>query len=128
VRANLFLIINAIVVGFLLLRQLFGSKPTQPTPLKEEVTRFRQPVGHDHYQEDREKYQKANPGQPGERSLNCLFQYNSHTWDAFEVLGVPAGSGPEACKRALHDMRRNGEAPNELLENVELALKQYFSA
>ncbi|MFN7904932.1 MAG: hypothetical protein ACK5P5_07080 [Pseudobdellovibrionaceae bacterium] len=28
----------------------------------------------------------------GEKSLNVHFIYNSHTWDAYEVLGIPAGS------------------------------------
>jgi hypothetical protein len=27
-----------------------------------------------------------------EKDLNLLFQWNGHTWDAYEVLGVPAGS------------------------------------
>src|SRR5580704_10984815 len=29
-----------------------------------------------------------------ERSLNVVFNYNGHSWDAFEVLGLPAGSSP----------------------------------
>ncbi len=28
----------------------------------------------------------------GERSINVVFNYNGHSWDAYEVLGVPAGS------------------------------------
>jgi hypothetical protein len=28
----------------------------------------------------------------GERVLNIMFVYNGHSWDAFEVLGLPAGS------------------------------------
>ena len=28
----------------------------------------------------------------GAKSLNVHFVYNGHTWDAYEVLGVPAGS------------------------------------
>lgn len=26
------------------------------------------------------------------RSLNVIFNYNGHSWDAYEVLGIPAGS------------------------------------
>jgi hypothetical protein len=33
-----------------------------------------------------------------EKSLNVIFNYNGHSWDAFEVLGVPAGSSPDAIK------------------------------
>ena len=31
-------------------------------------------------------------GRPQEKTLNTLFNYNGHTWDAYEVLGLPAGS------------------------------------
>lgn len=36
----------------------------------------------------------------GERSLNVFFQWNGHTWDAYETLGVPAGSSREAVAKA----------------------------
>lgn len=36
-----------------------------------------------------------------EKSLNVLFMYNGHCWDAFEVLGLPAGSSTDAVSRAL---------------------------
>lgn len=39
------------------------------------------------------------------KSLNVIFNYNGHSWDAFEVLGVPAGAKPamveEAYKKSL---------------------------
>ncbi len=28
------------------------------------------------------------------KNLNVIFNYNGHSWDAYEVLGVPAGSSP----------------------------------
>src|SRR5690349_4462282 len=28
---------------------------------------------------------------PKMKSLNVMFNYNGHSWDAYEVLGVPAG-------------------------------------
>ena len=28
---------------------------------------------------------------PGERPLNVIFNYNGESWDAYEVLGLPAG-------------------------------------
>lgn len=27
-----------------------------------------------------------------ERSINVIFQYNGHSWDAYEVLGISAGT------------------------------------
>lgn len=38
--------------------------------------------------------------QTAEKSLNVLFNWNGHSWDAFEVLGVPAGSSGEAVQAA----------------------------
>lgn len=35
-----------------------------------------------------------------ERNLNVHFNYNGHSWDAYEVLGIPAGSGPEKVEEA----------------------------
>jgi hypothetical protein len=38
--------------------------------------------------------------EPHVKNLNVVFMYNGHTWDAYEVLGVPAGSKIEAVKEA----------------------------
>lgn len=32
------------------------------------------------------------------KSLNVYFNYNGHSWDAFEVLGLPAGSSWERVR------------------------------
>lgn len=37
----------------------------------------------------------------GVKSLNVLFNWNGHTWDAYEVLGIPAGSSSEAAHAAF---------------------------
>ncbi len=34
------------------------------------------------------------------KNLNVMFNYNGHTWDAFEVLGVPAGAKPPMVEAA----------------------------
>ncbi len=36
------------------------------------------------------------------RELNIFFNWNGHTWEAFEVLGVPAGAPREAVVAAFH--------------------------
>jgi hypothetical protein len=36
----------------------------------------------------------------GERPLNVVFNYNGHSWDAYEVLGLPAGSSFEKAQEA----------------------------
>lgn len=34
------------------------------------------------------------------KELNVIFNYNGHSWDAYEVLGIPAGSSLEVVQRA----------------------------
>ncbi len=36
------------------------------------------------------------------RQLNVFFNWNGHTWDAYEVLGVPAGSSRKSVIQAFH--------------------------
>ncbi|MCB0365366.1 MAG: hypothetical protein H6624_08580 [Bdellovibrionaceae bacterium] len=37
------------------------------------------------------------------KSLNVIFNYNGHSWDAYEVLGLPAGSSIEKVKAAFEE-------------------------
>ena len=39
------------------------------------------------------------------RQLNVFFNWNGHTWDAYEVLGVPAGAARETVIQAFHQCR-----------------------
>jgi hypothetical protein len=40
------------------------------------------------------------PNQSQERQLNVIFNYNGHSFDAFEVLGLPAGSSLASAESA----------------------------
>ncbi len=42
-----------------------------------------------------------------EKTLNVIFNYNGHSWDAFEVLGLPAGSSKEEARQAFEKMKAN---------------------
>ncbi len=61
----------------------------------------------------------------GEEELNILFNYNGHLWDAFEVLGVPAGSGLEMIERA-YEQSVNSMDPSsrELIDLAYQAIQQ----
>ncbi|MBX3023170.1 MAG: hypothetical protein KF799_15960 [Bdellovibrionales bacterium] len=48
-----------------------------------------------------EKFSHIRP--TGERPLNVVFNYNGHSWDAYEVLGLPAGSSPENVEAAYKE-------------------------
>lgn len=40
---------------------------------------------------------------PGASTLNVFFNYNGHTWDAYEVLGLPAGSKMPEVEKAYKE-------------------------
>ncbi len=42
----------------------------------------------------------------GPKSLNVMFNYNGHSWDAYEVLGVPAGSSFETSFLAFEKLTK----------------------
>ncbi len=60
---------------------------------------------------------------PPSKDLNAMFNYNGHSWDAYEVLGVPAGASlpivTEAYQKALH---RNDKGSSEFLETAYRAI------
>ncbi|WP_413288363.1 hypothetical protein [Bdellovibrio sp. HCB337] len=43
------------------------------------------------------------------KDLNILFNYNGHTWDAFEVLGLPAGSSLVDVTKAYQNMLKTSD-------------------
>lgn len=46
----------------------------------------------------------------GLRILNVVFVWNGHPWDAFEVLGVPAGSSLKEVESSYRDLVRRTDA------------------
>jgi len=70
---------------------------------------------------------KSDPRAPqAEKSLNVMFNYNGHTWDAYEVLGVPAGSSFESSFQAFEKMTASmdEESKSFLLSALESIRKQ----
>ena len=53
-----------------------------------------------------------------ERSLNVIFQFNGHSWDAYEVLGLPAGSNYDSVRAAFE----------EALESVDPTSRPFVEA
>lgn len=50
------------------------------------------------------------------RQLNVFFNWNGHTWDAFEVLGVPAGAGRDQVIEAFHYQRQKSPDSTAFLQ------------
>lgn len=69
------------------------------------------------------------PQQPPspEKKLNVLFNYNGHTWDAYEVLGVPAGTSLEKVTEALQrELQKQDPSSHHFLQTAYQAiLSQY---
>lgn len=57
------------------------------------------------------------------KSLNVMFNYNGHSWDAYEVLGVPAGSSIRTVTEAYQvALRRCDKESVEFLETAYQAV------
>lgn len=54
----------------------------------------------------------------GERIINVVFNYNGHSWDAYEVLGLPAGSGLPVVEAAF----------KESMDRVDASSKPFMQA
>jgi hypothetical protein len=54
-----------------------------------------------------------------EKPLNVLFNWNGYTWDAYEVLGIPAGSSREAVRLAFQ--RAQTQSTSEALPFLQAA-------
>ncbi len=98
-----FLVLNVAVVIMLALFFLQGrSKQPRPTKLNMKKTKF-QPV----------KDVDIN----NEEELNVYFMHNGYLWDAYDIIGVPAGSPISDVEMAYIKSRtRIDEESKEILE------------
>ncbi len=99
-----FIILNAVVVTLLVFSFLRMRRSNKRGPL-----RFEDPL-----KKPREVITKKiimtddDPRiAPPIKSLNVMFNYNGHMWDAYEILGVPAGSNFEVCFQAFERLTAN---------------------
>jgi hypothetical protein len=57
------------------------------------------------------------------KDLNVLFNYNGHTWDAYEVLGIPAGASlVDVTKAYQHMLKSSAPESHEFLETAFKAI------
>jgi preprotein translocase subunit Sec63 len=60
-----------------------------------------------------------------EKSLNAVFNWNGHSWDAYEILGVPAGSSAEAVDQAFREACTKADAESlPFLEAARAAIQR----
>lgn len=106
-----FLILQSIIVILLALFFLRGkAKKPRPTKLNMRKTKF-QPV----------KDVDVND----EEELNVYFMHNGYLWDAFDIIGVPAGSPMSDVEMAyLKSRMRIDEESKEILEMAYNAIHE----
>ncbi len=70
----------------------------------------------------------AAAGEARIRSVNVIFNYNGHSWDAFEVLGCPAGAPLPMVKQAFDQaLRTTDPASHEFLRAAYQAITKLKS-
>lgn len=68
---------------------------------------------------------QVHPDLSGKKTkcLNVMFNYNGHSWDAYEVLGVPAGASLKLVTEAYQAaIRRSDKESMEFLETAYKAI------
>ncbi|MEM7645293.1 MAG: hypothetical protein AAF203_00155 [Pseudomonadota bacterium] len=108
---TLYLILNGVVVillaGFFLLAK---KQNPQPTKLNLRKGRFK-PVTDVEINDEEE--------------LNVYFNFNGHMWDAYEIIGVPAGAPMSDVEMAfLKSRMRIDDESKEILEMAYEAIHQ----
>ncbi len=63
----------------------------------------------------------ARPEENSAKSLNVIFMFNGHSWDAYEILGLPAGA-PLAMVEASYAKLKTSVSPDSR-EFVEMAYR-----
>jgi hypothetical protein len=67
--------------------------------------------------------QKQENNDQYEKVLNILFQYNGETWDAYEVLGLPAGSNMDQAQVAFEIALKEGRDSEAFLKAALHAIR-----
>ncbi len=62
-----------------------------------------------------QRQQMDSSSQDSGRSLTILFMYNGHSFEAYETLGLPAGSSLEASEKAYKEIALSGKESQEFL-------------
>ncbi len=103
-KLNLFLYVNGGILLLLLAYMYFWRAKIQPSRLKLTESKKRIEAA-PKSSRDAGPGAQAPPAAPTkERVLNVIFQFNGHDFDAYEVLGVRAGSGLDAVEKAYRSL------------------------
>jgi hypothetical protein len=93
--------------------------PPPPAPAAEPAPAPRRGPRQSEYRPRREASPPKRPP-PMEMALNVFFMWNGHSWDAYEVLGIPAGSSREAAMAAFQKAAAGCDAESLLFFQAAL--------
>lgn len=111
-----FLLLNAAIVGIVAVSIYFRAKGAQKGPTKLDMGW----TGKGMQQTQNERKERE-----GRKPLNVIFVYNGHSWDAFEVLGLPAGSPMSAVEQAYsRALDENDIAAHDFIGKAYNAIKE----
>lgn len=100
-----YLLIYALVVTSIVVSFFFVRRNQNPTRLNLTARPERpQEKGEETPTVASQQAVTASVSQSQEKSLNVFFQWNGHAWDAYEVLGLPAGSPPAVVQKAYQEL------------------------
>ncbi|MGE3974866.1 MAG: hypothetical protein AB7F59_10105 [Bdellovibrionales bacterium] len=121
-----FLFINGAVVSLLVFFLLRNRRRTMPSLLNFSK-RKELPGGSGFPTGSKGQYKPKRNVDMG-MSLNCFFNYNGHTWDAYEVLGIPAKSPWELVEAGFKSSLANAQDKERvgIIEAAHAALKEQF--
>jgi len=118
-----YLLIYALIVTPIVLSFLFARRRQSPTslnltsgasgrPMSSQGGESRQPLGLVAPTAGAQPKSPSAPDLNEEKSLNVIFNWNGHSWDAYEVLGLPAGSSIDAVQSTYQQLltRSDSEA------------------
>lgn len=67
--------------------------------------------------------QKSKSRSGGPKNLDCLFMYNGHEFNAYEVLGIPAGSSSAAAEVAYETLKSTTNSEHDFYKAAFNAIK-----
>ncbi len=71
---------------------------------------------------------RSRSSSSSEKVLNVIFNYNGHSWDAYEVLGLPAGAPWDQVHAAYQRSRNSSDqSAQAFLDHAVKAIQQHIS-
>lgn len=99
-----YIMLNGIIVILLISSILFLRRGGEGPPrldLRKSTNRTPKPI------ENEGAAEPFTQGSEGARSLNVVFQYEGDWYDAFEILGIPAGTPLEQARAKFNELLKS---------------------